>query len=102
MTEVRHVFRPLASPAHVGQLRTKTWAMDIYLGPGDEQSPVWAKRCREYWERQQQLYGLVMSDFTMAVEPPDPKTGKPAFISTYSSVLAILPGERHASLVRAQ
>lgn len=98
---VNHVFRPMKNPAVVGELRSHTWAMEVYLGPNDGISPVWSKRCREYWERQQQLYGIVLGDFTNLVEPPDPATGKPAYISTYAPVLAILPGERHKSLIGA-
>lgn len=96
---VNHVFRPLAHPAHVGQLRVKTWAMQVFLSVDDATSPVWEKRAREYWERQQHVYGLVMSNFTNSVEPPDP-AGKPAFFTTYSVVQAILPGERHKAMGR--
>ena len=97
--EVRHVFRPMAHPARLGELRSKTWEIPVYLGPGDETSPHWHAKIAAYWERQMQLYGIVMSDFTIAIEPPDPATGKPPFLSTYATVLAILPGERHASMV---
>lgn len=98
--EVRNVYRPMKNPTYPGQLRSKTWAIEVYLGPGDEHSPIWEKRCREYWQRQGELYGLEMGNFTTAIEPPDPATGKPAFLSTWCPVLAILPGERHESMVR--
>lgn len=90
-------FRPMKNPAYPGELRSKTWALEVYLGPNDEISPVWQERIATYWERQMQLYGIVMGDFTIAIEPPDPATGKPAFLTTWSVVLAVLPGERQAS-----
>lgn len=99
--EINHVYRPMANPAFAGELRSKTWAIEVYLGPQDEHSPVWEKRCREYWERQATLYGLEMGNFTIAIEPPDPSIGKPAFLSTWCVVLAVLPGERHASMAQA-
>lgn len=98
MIEVRTAYRPLKNPAYPGQLRAKTWAMPFFLSEKDAENPLWEARCREYWERQEQLYGLRMSNFTNSVEPPDPKTGKPAFISTYSTVLEVLPGERLPSM----
>lgn len=97
--EVRNIYRPMKNPAFAGELRSKTWAIEVYLGPNDEHSPVWEKRCREYWERQAALYGLEMGNFTIAIEPPDPRTGKSAFLSTWCPVLAVLPGERQASMV---
>lgn len=100
--EVRHSFRQMKNPAHVGQLRTKTWAMPVFITDRDGESPLWQERSRTYWERQQHLYGLVMSNFTNLVEPPDPVEGKPAFLSTYSVVLAILPGERVKTMETTQ
>lgn len=91
---VSHVFRPTTKPLEIGELRSMTWAIPVYLGPGDEVSPLWTERCRRYWEHQAQLYGLVFSDFTIAIEPPDPHTGKPAFLTTWSVLQDILPGER--------
>jgi hypothetical protein len=98
MLQVRNAYRPMKNPAHAGQVRSKTWAMHVFLTENDYQSPLWQKRLREYWERQGQLYGLEMSDFTASIEPPDPATGKPAFITTWSVVKAVLPGERLPSM----
>lgn len=99
--EVRNVYRPMANEPFVGQLRSRTWAMPVFISEKDGESPLWEQRCREYWERQEQLYGLRMSNFTNFVEPPNPALGKPAFITTYSVIEAILPGERHASMLGA-
>lgn len=95
--EIKTTYRPMANPAELGELRMMTWQMAVYAGTEAERE-VWEKRCRAYWARQGELYGLVMGDFLMLIEPPD-QTGKPPFISTYAPVLAILPGERHASMV---
>lgn len=100
--EVNHVFRPTTKPLAIGEVRSMTWQIPVYLGPGDEVSPLWNNRCRRYWEHQQELYGLVFGDFTIAIEPPDPRTGKPAFLTTWSVLLAVVPGERHKSMVSVQ
>lgn len=96
MIEVRHIYRP--TTCRKGQLRCKTWKLPFYFGENDGTSPLWEQRAREYWERQEQLFGLVMSNFTNLVEPPNPATGEPGYVSTYSTVLEVLPGERYPSL----
>lgn len=98
MLQVRNAYRTMKNPAYVGQVRSKTWAMPVCFGERDYEMPLWQKRLRDYWERQGQLYGLEMSDFTASIEPPDPATGKPAFMVTWSVVKAVLPGERLPSM----
>lgn len=93
---VDHMFRPMAAPAVPGELRCKTWQMAIRIGD-EERSELWRKRCHDYWERQMKLYGYVVGDFTIAVETIDGHH----FLSTYAPVLAVLPGERMASLKAA-
>lgn len=83
------VYRELKSPAYPGQLRSKAWRC---LAGTDEQDPLWVKRCREYWERHEQVYGLKMTNFAIMIEP-DGTLGTDTLV-TYAAVREVLPGPR--------
>lgn len=78
--------KPMHEPK-VGDLRCKTWSTLPGLGLSPE-DPLWADRCRQYWELQGRLYGWKMSAYTMAYDMSE------GFVSTYCTILEILPGER--------
>lgn len=91
VAESRHLYRaPLKGPITEGELRTRTWRLDILDvgGVTAQDDPVWTKRCKEYWELQERLYGLKMSDFTMIVSNDE------GVVVTAAVVLDILPGTR--------
>lgn len=75
------------TPAHwkVGTLLTKTWQAPIVHGV----TAIWAERCRGYWERIEQRYGVVLTDHRNAY---DDETGT---ITTFAAILVILPAERY-------
>lgn len=82
-------YRELQTPAHLGQLRSMAWKC---IAGTDPQDPIWIKRCREYWERHEQTYGLRMTNFTIMVEP-DGYLGTDVLV-TYAAVQEVLPGTR--------
>lgn len=92
------VYAPMKNPAYEGELRAKSWKLVIY-DESMERSPLWAQRAKDYWERQERKFGLVMSDFTLTVGN-FPETGP--VITTFSTVLRILPGRRDPALARTQ
>lgn len=53
-----------------------------------QDDPLWAKRCKEYWERQERLYGMRLSNFTMILNSDE------MIVATYAVVMDVLPGER--------
>lgn len=83
-----NVYRqPRKGPIHVGQLRSMAWR--AVLPPVVAQDdPQWTARCKEYWQLQERLYGLRMSDFTMIIDADE------GVVVTFSTVLDVLPGER--------
>lgn len=91
-------YRPTKSPAYVGELRSKTWALPLY-DKSFETSPIWSQRAEAYWLRQEQLFGLRMSNFTLLVDN-FPETGP--VISTFATVMDVLPGYRDPALLRSQ
>lgn len=72
-------------PAALGVLYSKTWKAPFVNGVTDE----WTQRVAGYWERIEQKYGLIMSQ--PAIDYLD-ETGT---ITTFATVLAIVPGERY-------
>lgn len=79
------LFREPKNPLVPGELRMKSWKTVQGLAPDD---PVWEKRCKQYWELQERLFGFVASEFAMAVDSNE------GFVSTYVTVLAVVDGER--------
>ncbi len=80
------LYRKPKEPAVVGDLRDKSWqtlpGMDV--APDD---PVWAARCEQYWTLQSRLYGWKLSGYALSYDPE-------GFVSTYTTIAEILPGER--------
>lgn len=76
-------------PGQPSALRLKTWRTlpGMVIAQDDK---LWAARCKQYWELQGRLFGWRMSDFTMIVDATE------GFVSTYCTVLEVLPGERTA------
>lgn len=80
------LYRKPKEPFIVGVLRTKTWrSLEPNLSQDDKR---WQARCSQFWTLQERLYGVKMSPFAMLVDNNE------GFVSTYSTVLEILPGER--------
>lgn len=81
------VYRQAIHPYAIGELRMKAWS--AILPPVVAQDdPTWAKRCKDYWELQQRLFGVVLSDFMMIIDANE------GVVCTYATVLDVLPGER--------
>lgn len=78
-------YRKMKNPAYVGQLRTKKWRCLVEPKDGD---PMWSQRCRTYWDRQAQIFGLKFSDYRFWYNPYDET------LNTTAQVLEILPGDR--------
>lgn len=80
------LYRHAKEPFKVGSLRTKTWrTLETNLAQDD---PKWNQRCSQYWSLQERLFGVRMSQFVMVAD------NSQGFVSTYSAVLGVLPGER--------
>lgn len=81
------LYRKPKRPFVAGELRLKSWSTLPGLDVAPD-NPMWAARCKQYWELQERLYGVKLSDFTMAVDNVN------GFVSTYAVVMDVLPGER--------
>lgn len=82
-----NVYRQAKSPFERGELRMKAWR--AILPPVIAQDdPTWTQRCKEYWELQERLYGVRVSDFMMIIDTEE------SVVCTYVTVLEVLPGER--------
>lgn len=93
------LYRAMKRPAQVGELRMRSWNASLHP-PAAEDDPLWVKRCKDYWELQARLYGLRMSDFAMLIGEEDGLLGPFPVVSTYSTVLEVLPGERTSDYSR--
>lgn len=78
---------PRKNAFEVGQLRSMAWSA-LLPAVVAQDDPTWRARCMEYWERQERLYGLRMSDFIMVLDAAE------GVVVTWSTVLDVLPGER--------
>ena len=88
-TASRDVFLQAKHPPRPAELRMKTWRW--LVAPISADDPTWSDRCKRYWKRQERIYGMILSDFTMLIDWDG------GFISTYATVLAVVPGERSAN-----
>ena len=83
-------YGPFETPSkrfYPGILYTKTWRAPFTHGLTD----VWRERCRAYWERVEQRFGVVFSERRDAWTD-DPEIGP--CVVTYATPIAIVPGER--------
>ena len=86
------VFRKAKRPFIKGELRTKTWrSLEPNIREDDKR---WAARCAQYWTLQQRLFGVIFSPYVMLVDNKD------GFVSTYATVMEVLPGERTSDFSR--
>lgn len=85
------VYRFCKKPVRIGEVRHKAWQW--LIPPTSEIDPVWAQRCKDYWELQQETYGLAFSDFTMVMD------WESHVVITFAIVLDVLPGERRVDYV---
>lgn len=80
------IYRQAKEPFVKGALRLKTWrTLEANLAQDD---PTWSARCSQYWSLQERLFGVRMSPFVMTIDNDQ------GFVSTFSAVLEVLPGER--------
>ena len=80
------IYRVMANPPKPGDVRMYERA---YIEPPvNDLDPLWVGRCRDYWELQQAIYGLALTDFTMVV---DYTRGT---VRSYACVQRVLPGKR--------
>jgi hypothetical protein len=70
-----------------GELYSKTWRAPYTNGLTD----VWRERCRGYWDRVEQRFGVVFSERRDAWTN-DPELGP--CVVTYATPIAIVKGER--------
>lgn len=80
------VYRTPRNEPKRGEVRHKVWR--YLFEPEGEYDPVWAERCKAYWELQAETYGWKMSNFTMTVDREE------QCVVTWCIVEDILPGER--------
>jgi len=73
-------------PYVIGRIHHKAWS--YLLQPDGEYDPTWVQRAKDYWEGQQERFGVKFSDFTMAVD------FEARVVVTYAMLLDVLPGER--------
>lgn len=87
ITETGNVYREAKHPFVKGQPREKIWRAILppVVAQDDE---TWARRCRDYWERQERVYGVRMSDYTMLLDATQ------GLVYTRAVVLDVLPGQR--------
>lgn len=78
-------FKRMKNPTKVGQLKAMTWKAPFVHGVNQ----VWANRCRDYWDLQERTYGVIYSDHRNAYDEMT------STITTFATVLAIVPGERY-------
>lgn len=74
-----------------GPILPKQLRMQSYrylVEPVDEQDPVWVKRFQTYWTRQERIYGMRLTPFTMMIDREE------HIISSYAAVQSVMPGER--------
>jgi hypothetical protein len=85
------IYRYTKKPYVIGRVHHKAWS--ALLPPEGEYDPVWAKRAKDYWELQQETFGVKFSDFTMSVD------WDAHVVVTYAMLLDVLPGERRVDYV---
>lgn len=84
-------YRYTKQPYVIGRIHHKAWS--YLVEPTSETDPVWAKRAKDYWELQQETFGVKFSDFTLAVD------WESRVVVTYAMLLDVLPGERRVDYV---
>lgn len=85
------VYRYTKQPYVVGKLHHKAWS--FLIDPSGESDPVWAKRAQDYWELQQETFGVKFSNFTIAID------WQSRVVVTYAVLEDVLPGERRVDYV---
>lgn len=83
------VYRFMRQPPVIGQMRYKRWT--FLIAPSGDADPLWVKRCKEYWELQQETFGLKLSDFTLRTNYLE------GYVETAVRIIDILPGRRERS-----
>lgn len=87
------LYRKPTRPFKQGQLRMKAWRALLPPTPRQD-DPTWTERCKQYWELQERLYGIKLSDFTMILNANE------GVVATYAVVMDIMPGERTLDIGR--
>lgn len=85
------VYRTPKRAFEVGKLHHKAWS--YLIPPEHDTDPTWAKRAKDYWELQQETFGVKFSNFTMAVDWEE------RVVITWAVLVEVLPGERRVDYV---
>ena len=92
--EARPTSRVFCRPEHgefrKNQIRRKAWQLAPLEIPVEDvqASAKWRARAKAYWQRQERIYGVKHSDFTLQMDAPN------RTVYTHSMVLDVLPGVR--------
>jgi hypothetical protein len=81
-------YRLMKQAPTIGEVRHRVW--QYLIEPSSDQDPVWAARCGNYWQLQQETYGLKFSDFTFVID------WEARCVITFAVLLDVMPGERVA------
>src|SRR5690242_8757284 len=60
------IYRYTKEPYIAGQVRHKAYS--FLIDPSGDDDPVWAQRFKDYWELQQETFGVKFSNFTLAID----------------------------------
>lgn len=85
------VYRYTKQPYVIGRTHHKAWS--YLIEPAGDDDPVWAKRAKDYWELQQETFGVKFSDFTLAVDWQE------RVVVTFAILVDVMPGERRVDYV---
>jgi hypothetical protein len=85
------IYRFTKQPYVIGRVHHKAWRW--LIPPTDEDDPVWAARAKDYWELQQETFGVKFSDFTLAIDWDE------GVVISFAMLLDILPGERRVGYI---
>jgi len=85
------IYRYTKQPYVIGRVHHKAWS--YLIPPTGEDDPIWAKRAKDYWELQQETFGVKFSNFTLAIDWEE------RVVVTYAILTGVLPGERRVDYV---
>lgn len=84
-------YRFTKQPYVIGRVHHKAWS--YLIPPTGEDDPTWAARAKDYWELQQETFGVKFSNFTLAID------WRERVVVSYAILEDVLPGERRVDYV---